>query len=238
ISPNPIEQFAPGQSPPDGGFGVRSLGPGDCLPGHFDISGPFPVFVLDPGQEPGGFGSTGRAPFFVPGACLEDFNTPPLVEAADTAPFFHNNSAETLEDAIAFYDTPAFNDSPATQLFIASIDTGKIGISLDELSVTRIGKFLRVLNALENLRQARELEAAALEAPSKGSARELIEQAIIELEDARRVLVEVRLHRNAVARIDGAIVMSSVARYMPFGSMPWRKILQQADLAMRHARDV
>ena len=32
------------------------------------------------------------------------FNTPPLVEAADTAPFFHNNSVATLEAAVGFYD--------------------------------------------------------------------------------------------------------------------------------------
>jgi cytochrome c peroxidase len=41
------------------------------------------------------------------------FNIPPLVEAADTAPFFHNNASATLEEAVAFYNSPAFNNSPA-----------------------------------------------------------------------------------------------------------------------------
>src|SRR5947209_3881127 len=41
------------------------------------------------------------------------FNTPPLVEAADTGPFFHNNAIETIEGAVAFYDGDSFNNSPA-----------------------------------------------------------------------------------------------------------------------------
>ncbi|HYH45821.1 MAG TPA: hypothetical protein VEG34_09050, partial [Thermoanaerobaculia bacterium] len=47
--------------------------------------------------------------------CFGDgtFNTTPLIEAADTEPFFHNNSAATIEDAVAFYTTPAFANSPA-----------------------------------------------------------------------------------------------------------------------------
>jgi cytochrome c peroxidase len=43
----------------------------------------------------------------------DGFNIPPLVEAADTAPFFHNNASATLEEAVAFYNSPAFNNSPA-----------------------------------------------------------------------------------------------------------------------------
>ena len=33
-----------------------------------------------------------------------------LVEAADTPPFFHNNSAETIEDAVEFYTTDIFGE--------------------------------------------------------------------------------------------------------------------------------
>ncbi|MDH3441787.1 MAG: hypothetical protein OEM63_13595, partial [Gammaproteobacteria bacterium] len=36
-----------------------------------------------------------------------EFNTPTLVEAADTGPFFHNNSVETIEGAVAFYNGDA-----------------------------------------------------------------------------------------------------------------------------------
>ena len=41
------------------------------------------------------------------------FNTTPVIEAADTPPFFHNNSAQTIEDAVRFYTTPTFSaDNP------------------------------------------------------------------------------------------------------------------------------
>jgi cytochrome c peroxidase len=39
---------------------------------------------------------------------FEEFNTPPVVESADTAPFFHNHTVKDLESAVAFYGTPAF----------------------------------------------------------------------------------------------------------------------------------
>ena len=45
-----------------------------------------------------------------------EFNVPPLVGIAHTAPFFHDNSAATLRDAVAFYDSPAFQSSPASRL--------------------------------------------------------------------------------------------------------------------------
>ncbi len=40
------------------------------------------------------------------------FNTASLVEAADTAPFFHDNAVETLEAAVDFYNSVAFAESP------------------------------------------------------------------------------------------------------------------------------
>ncbi len=50
------------------------------------------------------------------------FNTPPLVEAADTGPFFHNNARATIEQAVAFYNSDAFNNSPSGQVPAASTD--------------------------------------------------------------------------------------------------------------------
>ena len=51
---------------------------------------------LDPSLPPDdGFGNPGDG----------TFNTVSLVEAADTPPFFHNNSAATLEEAVEFYTT-------------------------------------------------------------------------------------------------------------------------------------
>jgi len=54
-------------------------------------------FGLDPNVTiPGGFGDG-------------TFSAPPLVEAADTPPFFHNSAAATLEEAVGFYDSEAFS---------------------------------------------------------------------------------------------------------------------------------
>lgn len=70
------------------------------------------------------------------------FSTPPLIEAADTGPFFHSNAFQTIEEAIAFYTTPAFSQSPA----------GLAGtpIALTATEIGNIGRFLRVLNAAFN----------------------------------------------------------------------------------------
>jgi hypothetical protein len=71
------------------------------------------------------------------------FSTPPLIEAADTAPFFHDNRDTALENAIGFYRQPVFLDSPACN----GVDpcglggTGAIGPEI------QIGAMLRILNA-------------------------------------------------------------------------------------------
>lgn len=71
------------------------------------------------------------------------FNTPPLVEAADTAPFFHNNVIEGLEDAVAFFSGPEFNASPGATV------VGGINLTPDESD--QVAAFLRVVNAGFNL---------------------------------------------------------------------------------------
>lgn len=42
-----------------------------------------------------------------------EFSVPQLLNVPNLAPFFHDASASTLNDAVNFYDTPAFNGSPA-----------------------------------------------------------------------------------------------------------------------------
>jgi cytochrome c peroxidase len=72
---------------------------------------------------------------------LREFNTPPLIGIRRTVPFFHDHSAATLQDAVAFYDSGAFNASPAAalvggiQLTAGQIDDLTAFLeSLDELS--------------------------------------------------------------------------------------------------------
>ncbi|MDZ4105387.1 MAG: Ig-like domain-containing protein, partial [Nitrosomonas sp.] len=71
------------------------------------------------------------------------FNTPSLHESADTGPYFHNNSAETLEDAIRFYSSDTFNDSGNDIAFV-----------FGPTDVDDISAFLRAINAIENARSA------------------------------------------------------------------------------------
>jgi len=73
------------------------------------------------------------------------FNTPPLIEAADTGPFFHTNAFTTIESAITFYTTAAFSTSPA----------GAAGaIVLSPTDIANLGRFLRVVNASLNCQMA------------------------------------------------------------------------------------
>ena len=130
-----------------------------------------------------GFGSPGNT----------EFNTPPLVEAADTGPFFHNNSVETIEGAVAFYNGDAFNNSPAGQLVMAASGSG---INLDATQVVAVAAFLRVINALENIRQALTyLDVAERDGRRRN---EVLRLAREETNDAVEVLEGGGLHPDAV----------------------------------------
>jgi len=133
------------------------------------------------------------------------FNTPPLVEAADTGPFFHNNAIETIEGAVAFYNGDAFNKSPSG-LALAKIDPRGVGIRLDATQVVAVAAFLRVLNALENIRQSIELlEAGAGKGfADRKEARELLKRAVSETQDSIKVLDGAGLHPEAVAHLQEA----------------------------------
>lgn len=133
------------------------------------------------------------------------FNTPPLVEAADTGPFFHNNAIETIEGAVAFYNGQAFNNSPAGR-FLASTDPRGVGIRLDATQVVAIAAFLRVINALEDIRQAGELleRSEALGIFERAAANQLLGLAAHETGDSIAVLAGGGLHPEAVAHLGAA----------------------------------
>jgi mono/diheme cytochrome c family protein len=131
------------------------------------------------------------------------FNVPPLVESADTGPFFHNNAVETIESAVGFYDGEAFNNSPAGQRLAAT--TGS-SIELDATQIVAIAAFLRVINVLENIRQSEELINSVINRTFLGNVPfgNLIQQAVVELEDAIDVLRCGGLHPGAVAHLQRA----------------------------------
>lgn len=142
--------------------------------------------------------------FGVPGD--RTFNTPSLVEAADTGPFFHNNAIETIEGAVAFFNGDAFRKSPSGQ-FLASIDPNKVAIKLDGTQVVAVAAFLRVINALENSRQAVQLleESVRQPPPRAEDPKDLLRRARRETDDAARVLAGGGLHPRAVAQFQEAL---------------------------------
>ena len=70
------------------------------------------------------------------------FDVPTLLGIRDTAPFFHDNSAATLRDAVAHYGSRSFNESPAVA-FVGPIVLS--GHDIDDLTA-----FLESLTACGN----------------------------------------------------------------------------------------
>jgi hypothetical protein len=148
------------------------------------------------GSAPNGDGRGGRGD--------GTFNIPVLVEAADTPPFFHDNSVGTIEGAVEFYNSDQFNQSPG------GIIAG--GIKLQATEVEAVAAFLRVINALENIRSARNLAVRARNSTSASIADELLRLAIAEVEDAHRVLNCANLHFSAQRNLAEAIAGFAVAK--------------------------
>jgi len=132
------------------------------------------------------------------------FNTPSLIEAAETGPFFHNNSVETIEGAVAFYDGESFNNSPAGKILQSR--TGS-SIELDATQIVAIAAFLRVINALENIRESTDFLNSFLKRTFLGNEEfdKLLKRAGDETDDAIRVLAGGGLHPAAVAHLKKAL---------------------------------
>jgi hypothetical protein len=163
------------------------------------------------------------------------FNTPSLVEAADSGPFFHNNAIATIEGAVAFYNSDAFNNSPSGRV-LAGTDPRGIGIKLDATQVVAVAAFLRVINALENIRQSIQLmESSAQKGFSaREQAREELALALEEAEDSLNVLAGAGLHPEAVAHLKEARRLAQEAK----GSLFSRQSLtRQAISELQKARD-
>lgn len=165
-----------------------------------------PADLVTPAQlnpADGGFGQ-GAPPPGVFGFGNGSFNTPALVEAADTGPFFHNNSILTIEGAVDFYNSKAFNQAPGFGSLIG-------GIRLEATEVEAVAAFLRVINALENIRSSVELEQRATTTGNFNIAQELLKLSIAELNDAIEVLSCVGLHPDAQQRLKEALAIDVVA---------------------------
>jgi hypothetical protein len=162
-----------------------------------------PARQFDP-AIPGDGGFDSGPEFELPGMAISFFgnttmNTASLVETADTAPFFHNNSAETIEDAVRFYTTPAFDPEDPFQL--------------DEIQVDQVAAFLRALNALENIRSsnAYSLQARRARTSFAGQTTAL---AVADTTDAIEVLTggPLELYPEAVGLLSEALELELAAR--------------------------
>jgi mono/diheme cytochrome c family protein len=162
------------------------------------------------------------------------FNTPPLVEAADSGPFFHNNAIETIEGAVAFYNGQAFNNSPSGR-FLASTDPNGVAIRLDATQVVAVAAFLRVINALENIRQSLELltQSEAFGFLERALAKPLLRRARNEMDDSIAVLSGGGLHPEAVAQLNAAGRLAERAADSFFGR---RSLTREAIQALERAR--
>jgi len=169
-----IEGFAPSSinHPIFAGVELQDAGFG----GHGE---PFPNIAVPGSDVNNGFGDN-------------SFNTPSLIEIADTAPFFHHNGITgSLAGAISFYSADFFNDSPAGQDLIDDFGTP---VTLPNGSIINIQQFLKLLNVVFNIDLARQrLDAAELLNTQYWGYRDdiqlgLIGLALAELDDAQTVL--------------------------------------------------
>ena len=145
---------------------------------------------------------------------------------ADTAPFFHNHSVNTIEEAVAFYNSDAFNNADDR------------GIKMESSTVVAIALFLRTLSAVDNVDSAyQQLEH------SKGlrrirHSRKIIHQALADSTDATEVLMggQVNVNPEALILVNKAIKKQKKARK----TWSWnrrKQVLTQAQTLLMAARD-
>ena len=85
------------------------------------------------------------------------------------------------------------------------------GIRLEATEIVAVAAFLRVINALENIRSSVDLENRAKNAVSFGQAQELLRLSIAELDDAKEVLDCGGLHPEAQLKLLQAAALDALA---------------------------
>ncbi|HEU4690576.1 MAG TPA: hypothetical protein VFS23_19545, partial [Vicinamibacterales bacterium] len=171
------------------------------------------------GQVPTVFGSFGNTDDLPPPFGhfeIEEFNSPPVVESADTGPFFHNHTAADLEGAVAFYGSDAFKKS-----LVPTLIPIEISADPNDPEVQAIAAFLRVLNALENIRSAIDVADRGKTMTSVADMRDLARLSRAETDDALQVLSEGAFAsrsdaaiRSARFRLRAARLALGVARHL------------------------
>lgn len=163
------------------------------------------------------------------------FSTPPLIEAADTAPFFHDHSAATLEDAIRHYTSPEFNNARGGKQ--PNFQSDMPANDLDETEIKALAAYLRVLNVVQNLNQAALAVSQAWANPTSVPGDARLAFAESELEDAMQVLNEGNLHGAARARILLARAHLTGAFYVNHSEFSARTLMALSIYQINAARD-
>jgi hypothetical protein len=138
---------------------------------------------------------------FGDGTSGQGFNVPPLIEAADSAPLFHNNAVPDIEAAVAFYTSANFRSSPIGRFFF-------INLSVSEQA--DVASFLRVMNAAENVRQTRKRVQFVRDHRSSGNS-DMLKVAIADTQDAIDVLGQKSLNAAAVSELQDVKLTLSTA---------------------------
>ena len=185
----------------------------------------------------GSFGNTDDLPAPFGHLELEEFNSPPVVESADTGPFFHNHTITDLESAVAFYGTPAFQRSIAGRSGIGGMQV-QISADPNDPKVQAIAAFLRVLNALENIRSSINVAERGRRMASPNDQRELASLSVAETIDAMQVLSEGSLAKQIEPGILSARVRLLVAWTLEAArdSVAPQAINDLLDVAVRNLR--
>jgi len=183
-----------------------------------------PARSVLPFPHDGGFGQTAN-----PDGTFGNrtFNTASVVEAADTAPFFHDNVVSTLEGVIGFYTGPEFNGPrPPGARF-----------SFDATQAAQLTDFIRGINTLQNVDVARSelAEILALNGNPQPQVQERLQTAFTETGDAIRVLNQGGIYPNAVTQIDQAQQLIVQAQQTANPNTR-RTIIQQAITTLDGAR--
>jgi cytochrome c peroxidase len=172
-----------------------------------------PAEQIDPGnlKADGGFGTspvydsvTGDFMGFGNSNGQIRFNTMPGIESVDTPPFFHNNAVNTIEEAVDFYNSDAFKKSFAGAL---------VPINMDPTEVQNIATFLRVMNAIENIRSSNAIDAGAVEEHDRSKAKRLAFLASFDTQDGWQVLEAKGLHPLAVSKLKQAYAAELAASF-------------------------
>ena len=131
----------------------------------------------------------------------------------------------TIEEAVNFYNSDQFNNPPGFG------GIANVQINLQATEVAAVAAFLRVINALENIRSSINIETRARNAKFLNDSVDLIKLSISELQDAVDVLHGGGLHPEAQQKLRQAIALDQQA--MVTNSRSARQALLDQAIALK-----